>query len=43
MPGNRVRDRMQETYDGFARAADTGALEVVFGGQPHEETAARAT
>ncbi|MGW5175412.1 alcohol dehydrogenase catalytic domain-containing protein [Streptomyces sp. NPDC004082] len=36
-------DRMEEAYDVFARAADTGALKVVLGGQPHEEIAVRAT
>ncbi|MET7451958.1 zinc-dependent alcohol dehydrogenase family protein [Streptomyces sp. NPDC005574] len=32
-------DRMAEAYDVFARAADTGALKVVLGGQPHDEVA----
>ncbi|MFF1442792.1 zinc-dependent alcohol dehydrogenase family protein [Streptomyces sp. NPDC058295] len=32
-------DRMEEAYDVFARAADTGALKVVLGEQPHEEIA----
>ncbi|MEW2048050.1 zinc-dependent alcohol dehydrogenase family protein [Streptomyces sp. NPDC005476] len=36
-------DRMEEAYDVFARAADTGALKVVLGEQPHEEVAVRAT
>ena len=35
-------ERMEEAYDVFARAADTGALKVVLGGQPHEEVAVRA-
>ncbi|MFE7841436.1 zinc-dependent alcohol dehydrogenase family protein [Streptomyces sp. NPDC057474] len=35
-------DRMEEAYDVFARAADTGALKVVLGEQPHEEVAVRA-
>ncbi|WP_327319543.1 zinc-dependent alcohol dehydrogenase family protein [Streptomyces sp. NBC_01235] len=35
-------DRMEEAYDVFARAADTGALKVVLGGQSHEEVAVRA-
>ncbi|WP_327341601.1 zinc-dependent alcohol dehydrogenase family protein [Streptomyces europaeiscabiei] len=34
--------RMEEAYDVFARAADTGALKVVLGEQPHEEVAVRA-
>ncbi|MEU6912799.1 zinc-dependent alcohol dehydrogenase family protein [Streptomyces olindensis] len=29
--------RMEEAYDVFARAADTGALKVVLGEEPHEE------
>ncbi|WP_314225037.1 zinc-dependent alcohol dehydrogenase family protein [Streptomyces zaehneri] len=32
-------DRMEEAYDVFSRAADTGALKVVLGEQPHEEVA----
>ncbi|AVV45890.1 zinc-dependent alcohol dehydrogenase family protein [Streptomyces sp. ID05-04B] len=36
-------DRMEEAYDVFGRAADTGALKVVLGEQPHEEVAVRAT
>jgi alcohol dehydrogenase len=28
---------MEEAYDVFARAADTGALKVVLGEEPHEE------
>ncbi|KOU61706.1 alcohol dehydrogenase [Streptomyces sp. MMG1533] len=32
-------DRMEEAYDVFARAADTGALKVVLGGQQHEVVA----
>ncbi|WP_367325246.1 zinc-dependent alcohol dehydrogenase family protein [Streptomyces sp. HUAS ZL42] len=35
-------ERMEEAYDVFARAADTGALKVVLGGQSHEEVAVRA-
>lgn len=35
-------DRMEEAYDVFARAADTGALKVVLGEQSHEEVAVRA-
>ena len=35
-------DRMEEAYDVFARAAGTGALKVVLGGQPHEEVVVRA-
>ncbi|MDW4910731.1 zinc-dependent alcohol dehydrogenase family protein [Streptomyces sp. ADMS] len=35
-------ERMEEAYDVFARAADTGALKVVLGGPSHEEVAVRA-
>ncbi|MDR6975927.1 alcohol dehydrogenase [Streptomyces sp. 3330] len=35
-------EQMEEAYDVFGRAADTGALKVVLGGQPHEEIAVRA-
>ncbi|MFJ1811175.1 MULTISPECIES: zinc-dependent alcohol dehydrogenase family protein [unclassified Streptomyces] len=35
-------ERMEEAYDVFARAADTGALKVVLGVQSHEEVAVRA-
>jgi alcohol dehydrogenase len=35
-------DRMEEAYDVFSRAADTGALKVVLGG-PQHEVAVRAT
>ncbi|MER6559612.1 zinc-dependent alcohol dehydrogenase family protein [Streptomyces sp. NPDC001027] len=35
-------ERMEEAYDVFAKAADTGALKVVLGGRPHEEVAVRA-
>ncbi|KUN82779.1 zinc-dependent alcohol dehydrogenase family protein [Streptomyces griseoruber] len=35
-------DRMEEAYDVFSRAGDTGALKVVLGGRPHEEVAVRA-
>ncbi|KQX67412.1 zinc-dependent alcohol dehydrogenase family protein [Streptomyces sp. Root1310] len=35
-------EQMEEAYDVFARAAGTGALKVVLGGQPHEELAVRA-
>lgn len=35
-------DQMEEAYDVFARAADTGALKVVLGGQQHEVVAVRA-
>jgi len=35
-------DHMEEAYDVFARAADTGALKVVLGGEQHEVVAARA-
>ncbi|WP_371667260.1 zinc-dependent alcohol dehydrogenase family protein [Streptomyces sp. NBC_00289] len=35
-------EKMEEAYDVFARAADTGALKVVLGGRPHEEVAVRA-
>ncbi|WP_329267770.1 zinc-dependent alcohol dehydrogenase family protein [Streptomyces sp. NBC_01451] len=34
-------DRMEEAYDVFSRAADTGALKVVLGGQPHDTVAVR--
>jgi alcohol dehydrogenase len=34
-------DHMEEAYDVFARAADTGALKVVLGGPSHEEVAVR--
>ncbi|NUO43169.1 MAG: zinc-dependent alcohol dehydrogenase family protein [Streptomyces sp.] len=34
-------DRMEEAYDVFARAADTGALKVVLGGEQHETVAVR--
>ncbi|POX57263.1 alcohol dehydrogenase [Streptomyces sp. Ru71] len=32
-------DHMEQAYDVFARAADTGALKVVLGGPPHNELA----
>ncbi|MFE5818552.1 zinc-dependent alcohol dehydrogenase family protein [Streptomyces sp. NPDC056479] len=35
-------DRMQEAYDVFAHAADTGALKVVLGGEQHELVAVDA-
>jgi alcohol dehydrogenase len=35
-------DQMEEAYDVFSRAADTGALKVVLGGQPHDTVAVRA-
>ncbi|WP_460072837.1 zinc-dependent alcohol dehydrogenase family protein [Streptomyces sp. YKOK-I1] len=35
-------DRMEEAYDVFSRAGDTGALKVVLGGQPHDEVAVPA-
>ncbi|KUO10362.1 zinc-dependent alcohol dehydrogenase family protein [Streptomyces sp. DSM 15324] len=35
-------DQMEQAYDVFARAADTGALKVVLGGQPHDEVAVPA-
>ncbi|MEU5769620.1 zinc-dependent alcohol dehydrogenase family protein [Streptomyces asoensis] len=35
-------ERMEEAYDVFARAADTGALKVVLGGPSHEEIAVPA-
>lgn len=35
-------DRMEEAYDVFAGAADTGALKVVLGEEPHDEVAVRA-
>ncbi|MFF2214075.1 zinc-dependent alcohol dehydrogenase family protein [Streptomyces antibioticus] len=35
-------DRMEEAYDVFARAADTGALKVVLGEPPHDEIAVPA-
>jgi alcohol dehydrogenase len=35
-------DRMEEAYDVFARAADTGALKVVLGGQRHDTLAVPA-
>ncbi|MFE0514338.1 zinc-dependent alcohol dehydrogenase family protein [Streptomyces sp. NPDC058964] len=35
-------DGMEEAYDVFSRAADTGALKVVLGEQPHEEVALRS-
>ncbi|WP_427924179.1 zinc-dependent alcohol dehydrogenase family protein [Streptomyces sp. cg40] len=36
-------ERMEEAYDVFADAADTGALKVVLGGTRHEEVAVRTT
>jgi alcohol dehydrogenase len=33
---------MEEAYDVFAKAADTGALKVVLGGTRHEEVAVQA-
>ncbi|KOG37267.1 zinc-dependent alcohol dehydrogenase family protein [Streptomyces resistomycificus] len=33
-------DRMEEAYDVFSRAADTGALKIVLGGQQHDELVA---
>ncbi|MFF4351250.1 zinc-dependent alcohol dehydrogenase family protein [Streptomyces sp. NPDC001530] len=33
---------MEEAYDVFSRAADTGALKVVLGGQPHDTVAIKA-
>ncbi|MFD8154907.1 zinc-dependent alcohol dehydrogenase family protein [Streptomyces sp. NPDC059720] len=35
-------DQMEEAYEVFARAADTGALKVVLGGKPHDELAVPA-
>ncbi|CAM5242582.1 zinc-dependent alcohol dehydrogenase family protein [Streptomyces aurantiogriseus] len=35
-------DDMEEAYDVFGRAADTGALKVVLGGEQHEVVAVRA-
>ncbi|MFI5689969.1 zinc-dependent alcohol dehydrogenase family protein [Streptomyces sp. NPDC051636] len=35
-------DHMEEAYDIFGQAADTGALKVVLGGQQHEVVAVRA-
>ncbi|MDX3241352.1 zinc-dependent alcohol dehydrogenase family protein [Streptomyces sp. ME18-1-4] len=35
-------EHMEEAYDVFARAADTGALKVVLGGRPHDEVAVPA-
>ncbi|QOV41305.1 zinc-dependent alcohol dehydrogenase family protein [Streptomyces ferrugineus] len=35
-------DRMEEAYEVFGRAADTGALKVVLGGEPHDTVAVRA-
>lgn len=35
-------DRMEEAYDVFAGAADTGALKVVLGGEQHEVVAVGA-
>ncbi|CAM5710268.1 Zn-dependent alcohol dehydrogenase OS=Streptomyces alboniger OX=132473 GN=CP975_31710 PE=3 SV=1 [Streptomyces alboniger] len=35
-------ERVEEAYEVFARAADTGALKVVLGGPSHEEVAVRA-
>ncbi|GGV09156.1 alcohol dehydrogenase [Streptomyces filipinensis] len=35
-------DHMDEAYDVFSRAADTGALKVVLGGEQHAEVAVRA-
>ncbi|MEU0344743.1 zinc-dependent alcohol dehydrogenase family protein [Streptomyces bobili] len=35
-------DSMQEAYDVFANAAETGALKVVLGGQRHDSVAVRA-
>ncbi|MGX1910077.1 zinc-dependent alcohol dehydrogenase family protein [Streptomyces phaeochromogenes] len=36
-------DQMEEAYDVFSRAADTGALKVVLGGQPHDVLTVRAS
>ncbi|WP_326719035.1 MULTISPECIES: zinc-dependent alcohol dehydrogenase family protein [unclassified Streptomyces] len=36
-------DAMEEAYDVFSRAADTGALKVVLGGQQHDVLTVRAT
>ncbi|GGX79815.1 zinc-dependent alcohol dehydrogenase family protein [Streptomyces fructofermentans] len=36
-------DRMEEAYDVFARAADTGALKVVLGGERHDVVAVGTT
>ncbi|HET9382580.1 MAG TPA: zinc-dependent alcohol dehydrogenase family protein [Streptomyces sp.] len=35
-------DRMEEAYEVFARAGDTGALKVVLGGEPHDTLTVRA-
>ncbi|WP_416981912.1 zinc-dependent alcohol dehydrogenase family protein [Streptomyces sp. T028] len=35
-------EHMEEAYDVFSRAGDTGALKVVLGGQPHDEVAVPA-
>ncbi|WP_151478296.1 zinc-dependent alcohol dehydrogenase family protein [Streptomyces albicerus] len=36
-------DHMEEAYDVFSRAAQTGALKVVLGGQPHDVLTVRAS
>jgi len=36
-------DRMEDAYDVFSRAADTRALKVVLGGQPHDALTVRAS
>jgi alcohol dehydrogenase len=36
-------EQMEEAYDVFSRAADTGALKVVLGGQPHDVLTVRAS
>ncbi|TPQ22473.1 zinc-dependent alcohol dehydrogenase family protein [Streptomyces sporangiiformans] len=35
-------EQMEEAYDVFSRAADTGAIKVVLGGQPHDVVSVRA-
>lgn len=36
-------DRMEEAYDVFSRAGDTGALKVVLGGQQHDVLTVRTS
>ncbi|MFD3733704.1 zinc-dependent alcohol dehydrogenase family protein [Streptomyces sp. NPDC058632] len=36
-------DHMEEAYDVFGNAAETGALKIVLGGQPHDVVAVRTT
>ena len=36
-------DHMEEAYDVFSRAGDTGALKVVLGGEQHDALTVRAS